>query len=84
MSYRYDSIPFDPAPLRPSGPPPLTGEACVAPNVTVLFQMGYKLDIKRIFAKMTVAQDALGEFPSAVRQIEHGKRQDTVCREIFR
>jgi len=27
MSYRYDSIPFDPASLRPFGAPPLTGEA---------------------------------------------------------
>lgn len=53
-------------------------------NVTVLFQMAYKLDTGNIFAKMTVAQIALGLSAPAVRRIEHGKRQDNVCREIFR
>ena len=57
--------------------------ASFAPNVTIVFQMGYKLDIENIFAKMTVAQEALEGIPSAVRQIEHGKRQDNVCRKIF-
>ncbi|MBR5534919.1 MAG: hypothetical protein IKU62_08755 [Ruminiclostridium sp.] len=45
--------------------------------------MAYKLDTGNIFAKMTVAQIALGLSAPAVRRIEHGKRQDTVCREIF-
>ena len=60
------------------------GEVSVTANVTVLFQMGYKLDTGNIFAKMTVAQMPLGIIPCSVRRIEHEKRQDNVCRELFR
>lgn len=42
ISYWYDSAPLDPAPLRPFGAPPLTGEAygcCKSTTFFILFFM---------------------------------------------